>query len=677
MNTFTELNTYSSTLVTATDERTFPFAEFVGDLGLGTVNTNEDGTQIISSIFGRFQTLEATKTGTANLVTVTIDLSNSVGQGAQVVWGNQKPSSVTVSDTGGVWTATNILTTNDYDFTLGTGVGNDSAYIEFVDQDVDFTFTITASYPGENGTVSHQRTYNVIIGTTSAEMSFHSTTTQQPYEQQIVTLSSFPQVTDTSTNPNNTYTMVINPSTSGKLTFQTTQSFSFSNSGAEGISIGPFTKSALNGFLSSVKLSGVAAGGTSITFQLTNNLTSVVSNGTMTGLTVLALAALSNANVSRAYTENQVTTNTFASNPIQLRSNLDSILGYGTYLIVLGFSGSAPYGGLWRENGTTAAALEIEKSGTVAQINTFLANNVNFIPDRDQFATHQARVTLYHGASQVSDNELDNQLFDIVGTEQTGTITGEGYYEYTSDTILTITDNMKYFLHCDMYVVGAGGSSNTGTVTGGGGGGSVTYTLDSNIVYNNSVTALQFLPGATNSSNSVRAGDTYVKNYSGGSSGATLIYAPGGGGGASDNNANGIAGGCGGGGAANTGTGGGTVTATNSTTSLEGVKYSTSGQPFASHSWKYIENASGEDAGTNRGGNGGGAGINTDVKVLNTNVLVGSKGYGVSGTGRPTESSGYVATYKTSFGRGAWASPTDTDLLVGRPGAVIFRFYQA
>lgn len=674
MNSLEELNNYSNTTVTATDDRTTIVADFTGDLGTLAVNIDEGDTVVLNTIYGRYYNIQATEDSTANVITITIDLSNSIA--AQVTWGSNTPAHVVTSTVGDVYTATNILSVDDYDKTMG--YDNNSATIEFIDQDVNFSYTINSSHPDEFGnSVNHQRSYNVVVGTTTDEMSFNPTTSQQPYETQTVTMANGPQVVDTTTNPNATYTMVIEPSTSGVVDFQVSQNFAYSNVGAEGISIGPFTKSAINGYLIDVSMNASGVGTTDINFTLTNNLSGVVSNGTMTGLQVLALAALSNANVTRSYTENEVNYNIFATSPIQLRSDLDTILGYGTYLVVLNFTGSAPYGGKWREDGSSSVAtLELQKSGTVAQLNSFLANDVNFIPDRDQFATHEARIYLYHGATEIVANRLDEQLFDITGTAQTGTLPDEGFYEYTTQGTLTITDDMKYFLHCDMYVVGAGGSANTGIYAAGGGGGGLTYTLDSDIVFENNITALEFIPGAANANNGQRGGDSFVKDYSGGFSGATLIHAPGGGGGAHVLNNNGIAGGNGGGGAANTGTGGGTVAVTTVATSLQGTTSGTSGQPFATYGWEHIDNAVGGNAVTNRAGDGGGTGINTDVRTFGTNELVGSGGDGYY-SARPTPSAGFIATYNAQYGRGAWGNPTDSSLLTGRPGTIFFRFYQA
>ena len=564
MNSLEELNNYANTTVTANDDRTVPYVVFDGDTSLLSLNKNEDEQYQVGQAFGYsagkgVKVVEATDDGTANVLTITIDLSNSVA--SQVVWSDQKPSHVTVSEVGGVFTATNILTVDDFNNTMGnTGVGTITT-IDFVDQDVNFSFTLALSYPDEFGTRTHTQPFNVILGTTSDEMAFSTSTTQQVYELQTTTLTDYPQVVDQTTNPNATYTIVIAPSTSGKLTFQTTQSFSYTNSGAEGISIGPFTKGTLNGYLAALKLEGLAsgAGTTDITFQLTNNLSGVVSNGTMTGMTVLVLSKLSNANITRSYTENEVNYNLFATNPVQINPNLDTILGYGTYLIVLGATGQAPYGGRYREDGSSSvASLELQKSGTVAQLNSFLANDVNFIPDRDQFATHELRIYLYHGSIQDSSKLLDEQLFDISGTAQTGTLPGEGFYEYTStQSTLSINDSMKYFLHCDIYAVNGG--------TGG-----LTYTLDSDIVYLNNITALELTPGSS----------VYVKDYSGGTSGTTLISAT-------------------------------STTVTNNTTSLQGTTAGTSGVPFSQHGWEYAAvNSS----------------FSTDVKTYGFNELVGGSG---------------------------------------------------
>ena len=334
-------------------------------------------------------------------------------------------------------------------------------------------------------------------------------------------------------------------------------------------------------------------------------------------------------------------------------------------------TGSAPYLGNYREAGTTALAFYLNKTGTVAEINTWLANSVQFVPNRDQFVTDDLRIYLYHGSAEISGNRLDEQEFSMVGTEQTGTLTGEGYSEITSDQIFTVTDSMRYYMNCDMIVIGAGGSSTTDTIAGGGGAGSWTHVIDSDIVYGSNRTALEFGIGAANADNTGRGGDTFVKDYSSGSSGTTLIYAPGGGGGASTTSGNGVDGGNGGGGAKTTGNGGVTTynAITNSPNSFGLTQWSY--QPFATAllltgGYKYSAQYNGQAASVSAGGNGGG---NQSNGFGVTSTL---SGPGVTGG---TDPGPYVIHARQGFGADNSTRPTETPVATYN-GAILLRFYQ-
>lgn len=546
MNSLEQLNNYSSSLVSASDERTNPFAEFVGDLGTLGVSADEDGTQIIASQYGRFNIVEATETGTANVITVTIDLSASVGQGGQVDWGSNKPAGVTISNAGGVWTATNILTVDDYNKTIGAD--NNSAIITFVDQDVDFSYTINASYPGADGTINHARTYNVVIGTTSDEMSFSPTTTQQVSVNQIVVLTTPPQVTDDTASSNATYTMIVNPSTSGIVDFQITQSFATSNSGTNGISMGPFTRSGMNTNLSNINLQGLGDNTTDITFQLTNNLSSVVSNGTMTGLTSEPLSGFSSGSTTtRTYTENTINTNLFASGPPVVNSVIETTYGDGTYKVTL----TAGADGRVRQDTSSTPTASLIKTDTIANLNTWLANDIQYIPNAGVFSTQTLSLKIERITTVFV---IDTDTFSLTGTANASALPEEGLYQ---NTTLNNSDNLRFFLKTDILLVGGGatGGQAIGTVgldgTGGGGGGagSVLSIVDADLFKNNETLTQVELYTDTTTSN-------LRQNTPGPSSilGRATIGGVGGQGSGNNTGADAYAGGQGGGGAGETGT---------------------------------------------------------------------------------------------------------------------------
>lgn len=669
MNTFTELNTYSSTFVTATDERTVPFAEFVGDLGTLAINISEGSTQIINQIFGSFQTLEATETGTANVVTVAIDLSNSLGQGAQVVWGTNKPAGVSVSDTGGVWTATNMLTTGDYFKTLG--FDNNSAYIEFVDQDVNFSFTITASYPNEFGTTtSHTRTYNVVVGATSDEMTFPTTTTQQTTVAVETTLTDFPQVTDTTVN-NATYSMTINPSTASRVSFAISSNAPYAAFGATGITIGPFTKSAINTKLANLGVVGVGAGTTDIVFTLTNTLSGEVSTGTMTGLSCAAVQGFTaNETTTRTYTENTINTNIFSSNSPTINTALTSTYGDSTFKLRVNVnnaeadpytdSGSGYGSNLrgWFRDGSLSnkqAYQILEKTDTITNLQSFLDNNLQYIPPGGTSATQTGFISIFRTAGF----EIESASFSITGTADASAVPGAGTNTFDATTNTTngvanfsITDEMRFFLKCDIAIIGAGGTGGAGaTGLGGGGGGAseVIFAQDNDLVTGRNRQSLLINIADTDGSPAT----SFVKDYTGGVTGTTIVSPANGGTGGAAGGAAGGTGGFGGGGGANGGAGGSKVDGTLDLFSWSGGTVVDYGGPGAT-------------ASATNGGDGGG--WNSTVPIP-----------GLSSTAQalPGPGGGTGGAVGTTYGSGgAGGAPGSNPGAVGVGGVAIIHFYE-
>ena len=64
MNSLEQLNNYANTIVTANDERLFPYAEYEANLGTLGISVDEGGTFLLKNILGTFLELQATETGT-------------------------------------------------------------------------------------------------------------------------------------------------------------------------------------------------------------------------------------------------------------------------------------------------------------------------------------------------------------------------------------------------------------------------------------------------------------------------------------------------------------------------------------------------------------------------------------------------------------------------------------
>tara|TARA_R110000824_G_scaffold116007_4_gene267282 strand:+ start:1952 stop:3937 length:1986 start_codon:yes stop_codon:yes gene_type:complete len=485
MNTLAELNTYSNNIITVEDDRTTIVANFVGDLGTLGITVNEDSTALITGQYGRFTEISASEVGTANVVTLTIDLSNSVGSGAQVTWGASTPASVTRSDAGGIWTATNIVTVADYDALVN------GAFITYVDQDVNMSYTINASYPLATGsTKNHTRTVNTVVGTVSNELTFNATTTQTVFTSNIESLTNFPQVIDSNPSPNATYTMIINPTTAAVVDFQITQSFSYTNVGAEGINIGPFSKSGINTFLSGLQVQAIGnpTATTDIVFTLTNVQSGVVSTGTMAGFECEYIDGFSTG-PNATYGENNISTLFVygVGNVVPVvNSNLTTAYGDATYKVTV-TPGSE--GRLRLSGNIEPEATFITRTDTITNLNSWLGvgnPGIQYIPDAGVHSTQAMNIKIERTTGHV----IQSINFSVTGVPNASALPEEGLY---TNATITNSDNLRFFLKADILLVGNGGSGGIGkwngsqATTGGGGGagaGSVVEVIDSNLFKN-------------------------------------------------------------------------------------------------------------------------------------------------------------------------------------------------
>ena len=653
MNSLEELNVYSNTEVTVNDDRPYPYAVYEGDLGTLGISVDEGGTFLLKNILGTFTELQATETGTANVVTVTIDLSASVGDAAIVSWGTSTPAGVVRSDSNGIWTATNILTTSNYNLLI-----DNAAYIEFVDQDVNFNFTVTVSYPGEFGTISHARLCSVVIGATNEEMSFSATTTQELSIGETTVLTTPPQVTDNTASPTATYTMIVNPSTSGIVDFQVTQSFTKSNSGTNGISMGPFTRSGMNTNLSNINMTGLAVNSTDITFQLTNNLSGVVSNGTMTGLLVETLNGFSSGSTTtRTYTEDTINTNLFSSGPPIINPLVETVFSDGTYKLIV----NAGADGRVRQDTTSTPVASVNNTDTIANLNTWIANNIQYIPDAGVFSTQSMSVELQRTNGYV----IDNDPFSATGTASSQTFPEVGVYQ-TNFQEITITDNIRFFLKVDVLLVGAGGYGGAvagGLSTysaGGGGAGGVLFFQDIPVFSNDSsIEKVRIYNGGVLNPGQQSQG-AFLEDYTGGTVVSQLAKAEGGGYGGPGGFNPGLPGGPGG-----HGGGGGGFSGAGGAQDTPAFDSSIMGAPVAN---LYGSGNPAQSAAP--GGDGGGTGYTSTISGSSVTYAYGGPGGGSTATLYTTAGSGGHGQSKDNIG-----GIIDTQT-PGIDGVAIIRIYQ-
>ena len=684
INSLTELNNYSKENVSFTDDRPFSVVISGGTTATNSINASEGDT--LTPLWNQvLEDITSVDSGTTDNLTLQINVSAALAP--QFSWPTL-PSGVTTSEPStDVYQATGI--TNALDLTnLISG-----ANFEIVDQEAAFDYTVAVSFDQGSGTETYTTTNSVTITTTFPELTVPATAwTDDEQAGTTATVVNPAVVTDTETGTAATYTATITIPTSRVNSINSTGGGSASTSvvSTDYVRTITGTLTEVNAHLSTVTMGLTTTTGTiTIAYGLTNNLSGVTSSGSSTA-PVVAVVPYTSFDVARAYTENTITTNVFATNPIQLDGTaLNLAFGESTFRMrvqvkngiddgTLYAQGSiAPTLGFVRDSSVSSKAGHqiIDKTDTVTNINTWLANYIEYIPPGGVSSTQYMRVRLFRtNGDEISEGDKE---ITVNGTADATPVSGAGTTTYTAASSPynsnTITDNMRFFLKADILVVGSGGyggngddgTSGTSTEYGGGGGaGQLTYISHSNIftardretfdvIVAARVPISNYQGAITYSAFEADSTDVRIKSWSGGYGGSSQSLS----------GENGQIGGHGGGGA------GDGTSAGSRGIGLSGTSFPTYFDGGAKeYSFVDTSQSAGDNGSGVNGGDGGGYASGYTTSISGSSVAYSQEG--LAGQDSNTN----LTTYGSGGHGGAGSSQTGrTD---GQDGVVIIKLYE-
>lgn len=564
MGSFTDLNTHADSLMEYTDDRPYQ-VQYTATAATATANKNEGDTMPISSFTGTFPTLESVD-GSGGLPGIRIDvnLSNLTGVTTNFNWGTL-PSGVTTSTPSAkVYRAQNIYRLDDFNTLIG------QASTSLTDVGSSFTFTIAVSHPQQTAPYTQStpdvQTVTVTLVTNYSEMNVPAIWATYVENETDVVVTGYPQITNTE-NPTATYTYKLTKSGGGGdaewASFAWPNQVSNCGTTPSGMSVGYAgdimqiigDKTFINCILANTEFTPETGRDTDYTVQ--HELTS--SSGLVTTLTssveVSALPPLNNISNNRAYDKNTIVANLFSSTPPTCGTALTGATSVTvTFDITNKLSENTYLEGYLKNydnvNTPGGAVKQLTFTGTIAQVNTFLAGKVMYIPPKGIYATQYVKWTITSNLGNATSGYVP-----VVGTNNSTTVPGAGAIVNLSAAGNTVVDidgiaaedyARRYFLKCDILLVGPGyagaafptaanADSKSAGYGGGGAAGHYVYIKDTNIFENTTDTKLRAVLGSkstfsgTAEENGVvtEPGDTYLEQYNSDTSGTRYINLPG------------------------------------------------------------------------------------------------------------------------------------------------------
>ena len=650
MDSLSDLNNYSNTGLTYTDDRSFQIA-FDHEPSTQTALESEG----VAHRHPVAANIVATRGVANNTITYTIDVSSVAG--ATVVWPNPLPAGVTASvPSTGVYRLSNISSPVVWN-TISSPMIQPPA-----NRTADWTYTANIAYPTYGGASYKAWTTNVTV----TELSQPTAT----YYDEDTNWTITPPLTfaNVANNSGLTYTANVVPYPvrfSGDSDAPITNLSSTGIGGTSTFYNSPVTlkivgtKAQVQSHLANIV--ATPRPNNTDNFSIDYKLISPVHADTTVRQSVVnrnANTEAINLGINRYYTQNH-TGLLFGSNPPQIYETVEGnptysitvSLNYGYYygIIGLGESYTNPVGWDGETYGFT---------GTKEECNTVL-QNLQFQPFKDVVGTH----TLMFGLQRDGYTSVVDYV-QLIGQPFTGNLAGQGTFVFstTGYNTFTPTYTQAHYLKYDILAIGgggAGGGSTDATVSAGGGGaGGFVYQVNSTALNETSLSGTDYTifvgaAGGLNNGDGGNGDTSYIASPF-----TTTVAAIGGGGGAGylgNGSRNGRSGGSGGGASGNK-----FSSAPNQITG--GTATSGQGNAGGNSSLAYT--------GTNAGGGGGSgsagavnrvAGTGTYNTITGANVQYAAGGY----SGVTTYGSGGAGRHG-SVGQG----------FQGQQGLVVIKFYQ-
>lgn len=415
----------------------------------------------------------------ATLVNYTVNVASL--SGATVTWPAGAQNNITFSNpTPGVYTAGNIFSISQWNSVKGAVVHAPRDY----DQNWSYSVSLTPNY---GNAVSF--TTNVSV-TPTAEL---SNPTNIQYDKDVnVTLSGTPTIIDTETD--GIYHMTVTPNNVSAVNSMSSLYSTFNNN-TKVLSITGLNSQVISG-LANIILSPNAAytSDFTLTYQLTNPVSNVVTTKTQYLTNANITPNLSNVSQTRYYDKNTVA-KVFSSNVPQITATTPTVYRVEVRLNSnVGFISGGNIASL--EPNWYAGNLTYSVSGTKSSINSQLAN-LWFFPNKDTYTTSSISISEWEdGFSQ------GGVSFNLVGNNNS--YSGEVITLSTNGATFNPTFEQAYYRNCDILLVGQGGFGSKALIDtystpykgprgGGGGAGQVVYLTNTNYFNANATTVTNYI----------------------------------------------------------------------------------------------------------------------------------------------------------------------------------------
>ena len=195
-----------------------------------------------------------------------------------------------------------------------------------------------------------------------------------------------------------------------------------------------------------------------------------------------------NLTVARSFTENTTQTDLFdIGGDAEFVPSVAEYLGFNIKLVITTTNVTiAPYvvmqpSRLIAPGASYPYATSIEKTGTPAEINSWLSDGIGFIPESGTSDNHTVNWEIQNTSGIVV---YDSGEFTVAGTARIAPMASEGTYTYNWNGVdpyfeLDITEEMRLYCNADILLAGGGGAGGNARFTegsgGSGGAGGVAY----------------------------------------------------------------------------------------------------------------------------------------------------------------------------------------------------------